>query len=68
MDDDDSQHVVKSAEFVHDSDDESDDEKDKAFLKEKKMRSLLNDMGGIATSEQLKKSKSLEEFGNWRKQ
>ena len=36
LDDDDSQHVVKSAEFVHDSDDESDDEKDKAFLKEEK--------------------------------
>ena len=31
LDDDDSQHVVKSAEFVHDSDDESDDEKIKPF-------------------------------------
>ena len=33
------------------------------------MRSLLNDMGGIATSEQLKEiQKVWEEFGNWRKQ
>ena len=69
LDDDDSQHVVKSAEFVHDSDDESDDEKDKAFFeREEKMRNLLNDMGGIATSEQLKEIqkvwKNLETGGN----
>ncbi|RCK65804.1 Topoisomerase 1-associated factor 1 [Candida viswanathii] len=50
---DDSQ-VIKSAEFINDSDDESDDEKDKEFFeREERMRKLVDDIGGIATPAQL---------------
>lgn len=51
---DDDLHVIKSAEFINESDDESDDEKDKEFFeREERMRKLVDDIGGIATPAQL---------------
>ncbi|KAL6451255.1 hypothetical protein SBY92_002594 [Candida maltosa Xu316] len=68
-DDTSSQHIIKSSEFVNDSDDESDDEKDKEFFdREERMRQLLSEMGGAATPQQLleiqKVWKTMKSSGN----
>ncbi|KAF8004697.1 hypothetical protein HF325_000154 [Metschnikowia pulcherrima] len=51
----DDEDVTKSAERVHDSDDESDDERNRAFFeKEERLRQLISLTGGISSKEQLK--------------
>ncbi|GEQ69059.1 hypothetical protein JCM33374_g2730 [Metschnikowia sp. JCM 33374] len=46
---------TRSAEMVHDSDDDSDEERNMAFFnKEEKLRQLISSTGGIASKEQLK--------------
>ncbi|KAG2734040.1 hypothetical protein G9P44_003565 [Scheffersomyces stipitis] len=56
---------VKSSEFVHDSDDESDDEA--FFEREERLRQMLNSSGGIVNAQQLSEFKkvwaSLESTG-----
>ncbi|KAK6462620.1 topoisomerase 1-associated factor 1 [Scheffersomyces coipomensis] len=51
---------LKSTEFVHDSDDESDDEKDQQFYeRENHLRKLLTDSGGIVNAQQLEEFKKV---------
>lgn len=51
---DDEAAVAKSTEYVHDSDDDSDDERVQTFFeREEKLRQLLNLTGGIVNKEQL---------------
>ncbi|RLV95131.1 Topoisomerase 1-associated factor 1 [Spathaspora sp. JA1] len=50
--------TYNSAEFVHDSDDESDDERNAEFFaREERLRNLLGESGGIVDAEQLKEFK-----------
>lgn len=54
VDSDDERRLTKSAEYVHDSDDESDDERVQDFFaKEEKLRQLLQETGGIFNKDQL---------------
>ncbi|CAI5759782.1 unnamed protein product [Candida verbasci] len=56
---DDSQ-PVRSSEFIHDSDNESDDEKDNAFFeREERLRKLISESGGIVSAEQLSEFKKI---------
>lgn len=51
----DDERMVKSAQYIHDSDDESDDDKEREFFeREERLRQLLGDSGGIVNPEQLK--------------
>lgn len=49
---------VKSAEFIHDSDDESDEERERTFFeREEQLRQMLAEMGGIVNPQQLQEFK-----------
>ncbi|CAH6719158.1 topoisomerase 1-associated factor 1 [[Candida] jaroonii] len=50
----------KSNEYIHDSDEESDDEKDQQFFaREEKLRKLLSESGGIINTKQLEEFKKV---------
>ncbi|KAI5970304.1 TOF1 [Candida margitis] len=51
---------TRSAEFVHDSDDDSDDEKyEEFFTREERLRKLLNEVGSITNNEKLEEFKKV---------